>query len=540
MHPHPVPPAHLTATDLVVDRGGRTVLDHVTLTVAAGTRLAVVGENGRGKTSLLLALAGVLEPTAGTVRRTGRLGVVHQELPADEGIVVGHLVAAATTEAHAALAALDDAAAAWAGGTGDGAAYATALERAGAVEAWDADRRVDEALAALDACTDRDRPLATLSVGQRHRVRLACLLGAEHDLLMLDEPTNHLDAAGLRFLTERLQARRGGVALVSHDRALLRDVATDVLDLDPSSDGRPRTYGGGYDTWREGLRREREAWVQRHADQVAEHARLRVAVEEAQARLSTGWRPPKGAPKHGRQTHAPGVVRAVQRRRSSLEAHRVTVPEPPLSLRVPALPRRAGTTLLSVVAAALVPRLTTPTTLAVASGDRLVVTGPNGAGKSTLLALLAARLDPTEGLVRHAPGVRVALVEQESAALHREATAADLFDRHVAALVTAGRLRADQAVPLAALGLLDRHHRAMPVGRLSEGQRRRLELALRLAERPHVLLLDEPTNHLSPTLVDELTEALDATAAAVVVATHDRQLLRDVAGWDAVALAPTS
>ena len=84
-------------------------------------------------------------------------------------------------------------------------------------------------------------------MGQRYRVRLACVLGARPDLLLLDEPTNHLDAVSLAFLTERLREHTGGLAIVSHDRALLRDVAGEFLDLDPSSDGRPRLYHGGYD-----------------------------------------------------------------------------------------------------------------------------------------------------------------------------------------------------------------------------------------------------------------------------------------------------
>jgi macrolide transport system ATP-binding/permease protein len=523
--------AHLGATDVVVTRGGRTVLDHVTLTVSRGTRLAVVGENGRGKTTLLHVLAGAIEPDAGDVRRSGRLGVAEQELAATDGETVGDLVDAAVAESRAAVAAFDATTTALAeGAPGADERYAAALERVEAIDAWDTDRRIDRALAALDACADRERVLATLSVGQRYRVRLACLLGAPHDLLLLDEPTNHLDADGLRFLTDRVRDHAGGVVVVSHDRALLRDVATEVLDLDPTRDGRPRRYGGGYDGWSEGRLRERETWEQEHEAQLAERGRLQQAAADAQARLSTGWRPDKGTGRHARQSRAPGVVQAVHRREAALEAHRVTVPEPPLRLRVPDLPTRPGVTLLRTDEVALDHRLPEPVTLGVGSGDRMVVVGPNGAGKSTLLALLAGRLDPTTGSVHRARTARLALVAQESAELERAAPAADLFDAHAA------RLGLD--VSLRSLGLLDATARRTPVGRLSEGQRRRLELALGLAERPHVLLLDEPTNHLSPTLVDELTEALRATAAAVVVATHDRQLLRDLDDWQRLELGP--
>ena len=454
---HHVRTAHLSATDVVVARGGRTVLDGVGLTVSAGSRLAVVGENGRGKTTLLHVLAGILAPDSGEVRRAGRIGVAEQELPVADGATVGDLVADALAPATAALAALDDAALGLVDDApGADAAYAAALEAAEALDAWDADRRVDRALAALDACADRDRPLATLSVGQRYRVRLACLLGAEHDLLLLDEPTNHLDTDGLRFLTERILAHRGGVVLVSHDRALLRDVADDVLDLDPTRDGRPRTHGGGYEGWREGRRREREAWVQEHAVQVAERSRLEQAAAEARDRLVTGWRPDKGTGRHQRQSRAPGVVQAVHRQQAALEAHRVSVPEPPLQLAVPALPRRPGSTWSARTTSSSPRGWLTPVSLAVGSGSRLLVSGANGVGKSTLLGLLGGDLEPTAGEVRRAHGLRVALVGQESAALDRRGTATQLFERHVGRLVAGGRVAGHEEVSLRSLGLLDR------------------------------------------------------------------------------------
>src|SRR5699024_9184500 len=176
-----------------------------------------------------------------------------------------------------------------------------ALDRCTQLDAWDAQRRVDIALESLGAVTDRSRPLAHLSVGQRYRVRLACVLGAQPELLVLDEPTNHLDAAGLDFLTATLSARSGGLLLVSHDAALLADTAHEFLDLDPTSDGRPRLHGGGWDGWRTGRARDREAWQAAYDDQQAQHRRLQEAVDQARGRLSTGWRPDKGTHKHQRQ-----------------------------------------------------------------------------------------------------------------------------------------------------------------------------------------------------------------------------------------------
>ncbi|MBB1246143.1 ABC-F family ATP-binding cassette domain-containing protein [Streptomyces durbertensis] len=511
----------------------------VSVTVSARTRLAVVGENGRGKTTLLHLLAGLLTPDEGTVRRAGTLGLARQELAARDGETVGTLTSEALAPSLAALAALEEATRAMADGDrAAGDRYAAALDAATRLDAWDAERRVDVALEALGACPERDRPLAALSVGQRYRVRLACLLGARHDVLLLDEPTNHLDAAGLDFLTRGLREHHGGLAVVSHDRALLRDVADRFLDLDPSRDGRPRLYAGGYDAWQAARRRERERWEQDHEQQRQEHRRLRDAVSRARDRLSTGWRPEKGTGKHQRQSRAPGVVQALKRQQEALEAHRIDVPQPPPAFHWPDPGVRPGAPLLRAHGLTVAGRLADAVDLTVDGGDRLLVTGPNGAGKSTLLAALAGALQPTGGEVRTAKGARVVRVTQETAEWEPGLTAHEVHRRHVGRLVARGVLRDADAVPLGALGLLDGDGAHTPVDRMSEGRRRRLDLALALAVRPGALLLDEPTNHLSSVLVDALTEAIRRTSAAVVVATHDRQLLRDLADWPRLELDP--
>jgi macrolide transport system ATP-binding/permease protein len=544
--------AHLRAENLSVTLGGRRVLDGVSVTVSMRSRLAIVGENGRGKTTLLHVLAGLVTPDAGTVHRTGTIGLAEQALPvacgrpgesvgpvryipahptgegeadgephpiARSNATVGDLVGAALQPARDALSALDQASddlVAGAGGADD--RYAEALEAATRLDAWDADRRIDIALDALGACTDRERELVTLSVGQRYRVRLACLLGAHHDLLLLDEPTNHLDAGGLAFLTERLRSHPGGLALVSHDRALLRDVAEEFLDLDPSVDGTARVYAGGYDGWQAGRRRDRERWAQDFDEQQAEHRRLVTAADQARDRLSTGWRPDKGTGRHQRQSRAPGVVQALNRAREALDAHRITAPQPPPSLRWPDLVTRPGAALIRVERARVAGRMPHPVTVDLNGGDRLLITGPNGAGKSTLLALLAGRLQPTEGRVHQVPGTRVALVAQE-------------VPEWPPGVVAAGLLEAGS------LGLLDGEALRTPARSLSQGQQRRLDLAISLTRHPDLLVFDEPTNHLSAALVDELTTALRTTPAAVVVATHDRQLLSDLAGWPRLDLS---
>ncbi|MEU0724468.1 ABC-F family ATP-binding cassette domain-containing protein [Streptomyces sp. NPDC006140] len=528
--------AQLTCAGIRVARGGRTVLRDVDMKVSPGSRWGVVGENGRGKSTLLHVLAGLLDPDAGTVHRVGTLALAEQEMPAEDARTVGDFIDAYLADARAALRDLDTAAEALAADRpGAGQAYADALETAQALDAWDADRRVDAALDGLGAVSDRTRPLATLSTGQRYRVRLACLLGTEYDFLLLDEPTNHLDLAGLEYLTARLRAHPGGVVVVSHDRALLADVATTILDLDPTRDGRPAVHGGGYAGYREGREAELVRWEEEYERQRTEHVRLQQALSEAQNRLTTGWRPGKGTGKHQRATRAGALVRSVHRRQDDLDRHQVTAPVPPQRLSLPGLPARPGVVLLRAEEVTVDGRLHHAASLSVTSGDRLAVTGPNGAGKSTLLSVLAGLLTPGTGRVHRARGVRLRLLGQESPrATHQRAR--DVYEAHLARLVTAGVLAEGEVVGLGSLGLLTSRDADKPVAELSTGQQRRLDLALTVASRPHVLLLDEPTNHLSIALVDELTEALHTTDAAVVLATHDRRLQRDVSAWPRLTL----
>lgn len=528
--------AQLIASDVSVMRGTTRVLNHVDLTVTASSRIAVVGENGRGKSTLLHVLDGTLIPDAGTVYRTGTLAVAVQEMSAEDDRTVGQTIAEAISEPLAALASLDEAARALsAGGAGTDERYAAALEHAEGLDAWDAERRGRRALNALDAETDPTRLLGDLSVGQRYRVRLACLLGADDDLLLLDEPTNRLDRSGLEFLSSQLRARAGGVVVVTHDRALLSDVAETIVDLDPTPDGRARVYGNGYAGYREGRMAERERWEQEYDRQRAEQARLQDSLTFAQNRLVSGWRPEKGTNKHGRATRAGGLVQSVHRRQEQLEAHAVTVPEPPLHFRFPDLPTRTGAALLSAERVSVAGRFAQEVSFSLSHRGRLVVTGLNGAGKSTLLAVLAGELRPDTGSVRMPQSVRLGFLRQETALpLHRRAS--EVYAEHADALEVAGTLNASEAIGLSQLGLLRARESSKRIGVLSMGQQRRLDLALVLAAKPHVLLLDEPTNHLSIALVDELTDALRATQAAVVISTHDRQLLRDVDDWPPLSL----
>ncbi|MBL0885101.1 ATP-binding cassette domain-containing protein [Myceligenerans indicum] len=568
---------HLVADELAFSYPGRAVLRGVSVSVNTGTRLGVVGENGSGKSTFLHLLAGRLDPSGGEVRRDGTVALVEQELHATPGQTVGDLVAGTLDGLRTAAAELEAAAAAFDHETGDLAELQRTLARAEHLAAWDADRRVDVALTRLGAPREPGRPLDELSVGERYRVRLACRLAERADLLLLDEPTNHLDTGAIEFLTGELVAWRGGLAVVTHDRELLDDVATAILDLDPSWDGRPVLYGQpGYLSYRFAKNQTLHRWRQRYRAERKRAAHLAEVLDSSYEGLSDEWRPPKGSQTHRRATRARIHVKAADRLAQKLEAEAVEVPVPPPALAFPDLPAMspgwdAAEPLVEVRSPLVVAGggdrsrsdgdgtgdgrgddagggnsvpsvlLDLPgTRVAVPPSGRLLVTGPNGAGKSTLLRVLAGGAGLARGSRVSRDGVRIGVVGQESLALTPQAARRTGFETaadEALELLAAGALDPDHVVAVASLGLLSEEDLDRPLGELSVGQRRRFELARALLHVPHLLLLDEPTNHLSIDLVDELTRALTITPAAVVVATHDRRMREELADWPELPLA---
>ncbi|RKN08670.1 ABC-F family ATP-binding cassette domain-containing protein [Streptomyces radicis] len=530
-----MPQPALLAHDLVRTLGARRVLDGVSLTVAPGRRVGLVGENGVGKSTLLTILAGHDEPDHGTVTRPPDLGFLHQEMPYDAGATLADVLDDALREARDDLAELDRLTETLAT-TPEGApghaealdAYGRRLERAAAREAWDADRRAGLVLDGLGlGGVAHDRALGSLSGGQRGRLALAALLVRRPTALLLDEPTNHLDDAATAFLEDQLRALPGALVAASHDRAFLDAVCTDIVDLDPALEG-PVRHGGSYTAYQAHRRAERARWEERHAAWLDEIAALRERAAVTAHRVAPD-RGPRDNEKMG-YGHAGGRVqkqisrrvRNAARRLADLERDPVPAPPPPLRFRPPALtaggdPAADGEPpVLVALRGVAVPGRLAIERLEVTATDRLLVTGANGAGKTTLLGVLAGTV-AVNGEVTRRPGTTVGLLPQDTVFPRADRDARAIY----AAAVGAERA---EALPLDALGLLGPRDLDTPVGRLSVGQRRRLALALLVADPPHLLLLDEPTNHLSPRLADELEEALGTGPGAVVVATHDRWL----------------
>ncbi|MFH8990576.1 ABC-F family ATP-binding cassette domain-containing protein [Streptomyces sp. NPDC017940] len=527
-------PSQLTLTDVTKRYGDHTVLEGVRLTVRPGEKAGVIGDNGSGKSTLLRLMAGQERPDGGTVTvvAPGGTGHLAQTLDLADSARVGDAVDLALAELrdlerriHTAGAALDGA---------DPAAYdayAALVARFEARGGYGADRRVDVALRHLGERTglDRARRLGTLSGGQRSRLALAATLASAPELLLLDEPTNDLDDEAVAWLEERLRAHRGTVVAVTHDRTFLDRVTDTVVEVDHVA-RTVRRYGDGYAGYLTARAAARARQEREHEEWRAEVARQSRLAESHIGRLGAIPRKmPRGFSGAGafrarsRAHGAQSRIRGARERLLRLMENPAPAPPEPLrfaaSIRVTAETAPAGADGRAdgavdravEVAGLRVPGRVALDSLSVPAGGRLLVTGPNGAGKSTLLRVLAGEL-AAEGLVRRP--ARVGMLRQAVATLSGAEAARPL-------LAAFGEHRAEE---LLALGLFRAQDLRRPVGALSAGQRRRLELA-RLVTRPHdLLLLDEPTNHLSPGLVEDLEAALAGYTGTLIVVTHDRRL----------------
>ena len=532
-------PSVLRADGLSHSYGDRAVITDLSLTVTAGQRIGLLGENGSGKSTLLRLLAGVEPVERGVVTRPARTALLAQEVSVDPDAPLVEIVERAITALRALEQQLQSAADALGAAGSDprareaaDARYARALQEAEGAELWTLDARRDELLDGLGVgALALDRPVASVSGGQRSRVALAALLLARPDALLLDEPTNHLDDSAVDFLTGVLRRWRGSVIFASHDRAFLDEVATGLLDIDPSpgaagSTGATR-YGGSYTEYLAAKTAERSRWEARFAAEELELVRLEESVAVGARSIDRHVGPrdndkfAAGFKDGTLQRQVSRRIRNSQGRLDELVENRVD--EPPAALRFAGIPRGSQVLdgdepLVTARDVRIAGRLRLDR-LTIAPDARLLVTGANGAGKSTLLALLAGRLAPTDGTLRRRKGLRVSLLEQDVRWPDPSLPPRALYEKAV------GESRAE-SLPLGDLGLLAARDLDQPVGSLSIGQQRRTALALIIARPPHVFLLDEPTNHLSLLLATELEEALGSYPGAVVIASHDRWLRR--------------
>lgn len=508
---------------VAVTPDGRLLFENLNLSIGT-ERIGLVGRNGAGKSTLLALIAGARAPSAGTVARTGSVGLLDQ-VPDLSG--------------SARLVDLLGVGAAWdrlsriERGEGD----AADLNEAD----WTLPTRLEQALAEVGLTEIApEQPLAALSGGEATRAGLARLLIAAPDVLLLDEPTNNLDAEARDMVGRLLSRWRGGAVVVSHDRALLRGMDR-IVEL--SSLG-ARSYGGGYDLYVERKALEAEA-AQRDLDHAAREVRrvareAQVARERKDRRDSAGRRfadrggTPKillGAMAERAENSGAKAGKLADKLAAQAEAARASAEARverarALGFELPSsgLPEGRMVLALDDVSFAWPGREPVIEGLSFRLGgpERLAVSGPNGAGKTTLIRLVTRDLAPTRGTV--SLGVPVALLDQRAAVLRDQETILENFRR----LNPAASLNDAHA---ALARFLFRNTAAHQMcGTLSGGERLRAALACVLcgATPPQLLVLDEPTNHLDLASIEAIETALAAYDGALLVVSHDQDFLKAI------------
>jgi ABC transport system ATP-binding/permease protein len=461
-----------TVTAHVPGDASRVLLDRISLGVESGDRIGVVGLNGGGKTTLLDVLAGDRAPDAGRVSRVGGLRMGHlaqgDDLPA--GARVRDVVLAGYAAEHE----------------------------------WAADPQVRDVLDGLGV-HDLERTVDGLSGGEKRRVGLARALLGDLDLVVLDEPTNHLDVEGIGWLAEHLVARRCAVVVVTHDRWFLDAVCTRTWEV---AGGRVEGYLGGYADWvfaraerarqadaaearRQNLARKELAWLRRGPP--ARTSKPRFRIEAAEALIADVPPPRDNVELLGFATNRLG--------RTVLELEDATVAV-------------GGRLLLDRVTWRLGP------------GDRIAIVGVNGSGKTTLLHALTGARPLDGGRVVRGATVQLAELSQELVDLPGDMRVLEATEA-VAKYVRLGKLELTASSVLERLGF-PAARQWTPVGQLSGGERRRLQLTRLLMAEPNVLMLDEPTNDLDVDTLARLEDLLDGWPGTLVVVSHDRYLVERV------------
>lgn len=536
--------ATLVAKNLAGGFAHRTLFEGLDLTVAPGDVIGVVGANGAGKSTLLRILAADLDPLDGTVSIApadafvGWLPQEHQRIPGET--VAGYI--ARRTGCTAATLAMDRAAEFLADPGLESAhadpaeVYSAALDHWLATGAADLDERMPAVLADLelnfDAVQQNVTQMTELSGGQAARVGLAALMLSRFDVVLLDEPTNDLDLDGLARLEGFVGDLRGGVVLVSHDREFLARSVTRVLELDLAQNT-TTVFGGGYDSYldeREVNRRHRREAYEEFADKKADLvARARTQREWSSQGVRNAMRKAPDNDKIRRRAATESSEKQAQkvRQMESRIARLEEVDEPrkewALQFSIGAAPRSSS--VVATLDEAVVRQgefVLGPVSLQVDAGERIGITGPNGAGKSTLLRLLLGRQEPDAGRASLGANVAIGEIDQARAAFAGSSRLIDRFEQCVPAWTTA-----DVRTLLAKFGLRADHvERA--VDDLSPGERTRAGLALLQARGTNVLVLDEPTNHLDLMAIEQLEQALETYAGALLLVTHDRRMLQNV------------
>jgi ATPase subunit of ABC transporter with duplicated ATPase domains len=523
-----MPSIHLKSLALATPNG-RDLLAHLDLSFGT-ERTGIVGRNGTGKTTLLRAIAGEVAPKAGSITIEGRIGLLRQAVQSDNASVAQALGAAQELMRLARIEA--------------GAGTAADFEAAD----WTLPSRIAEALAQVGLPPlDHYRRVDTLSGGQRTRLSLAALLVDRPDFLLLDEPTNNLDASGRMAVVELLRMWKGGALVVSHDRALLREMDR-ILEITTVG---TTLYGGNWDTYEErqaldlaaaahdlALAERELAEITRRTQERTERkarsdSRGRAkAVRGDMPRIVAGGRKRAAENTTGMQSRL--AERQHEQANSGLADARARIEIlRPLTVTLESAhlpPGRAVLAMDNVSGGPGMISVIRSLSLTITGPERLALTGPNGSGKTTLLRLATGRLPSAAGTVRITP--RHALLDQHVTLLDPALTVRENY-------LQLNPADGENACRAALARFMFRAEAALqPVGALSGGEMLRAGLAATIgsSQPPQLLILDEPTNHLDIHAIAAVEAGLRAYDGALLVVSHDRTFLEAIGITREVAL----
>ncbi|MGH8182669.1 MAG: ATP-binding cassette domain-containing protein, partial [Rhodanobacteraceae bacterium] len=483
--------------------GGPLLLEHVDLSVEANERVCIVGRNGEGKSTLMKLISGELRADDGEVRVQNGIIIARmpQEVPQDTAGSVFDVVAEGLGDLGHLLARYHHLLA-----SGDFDALGDVQTKIEAQHGWDLDRRVDEVLARLELPGDID--FSALSGGMKRRVLLAQALVRKPDVLLLDEPTNHLDIDAIGWLEAFLKQFPGSIIFVTHDRSLVRALATRIVEIDR---GALTDWPGDYDNY---LRRREERL---HAESQA-NALFDKKLAQEEVWIRQGIK--------ARRTRNEGRVRALQALRKERAARRNLTGNAKMTL---GHMRASGKKVIDLKhvthgfgGRVLIDDLSTT----VMRGDRIGIIGPNGAGKSTLLKIMLGELVPQRGTVDLGTSTQIAYFDQHRLQLDNSLNAID----NVAGGLEYVELNVQRKHIIGYLQdfLFSPERARAPITRLSGGERNRLLLAKLVAQPSNLLVMDEPTNDLDVETLELLEELLTEYKGTLLLVSHDRAFLDNV------------
>ena len=494
-------------SDVHIAFGAKPLLDGADVAIERGERVALVGRNGEGKSTLLKLVAGTLKPDGGEIVREANLAVaaLAQAVPADFEGTVYSAVASGLAETGKLLADYHDALAELSAGKDVTARLGRLQDRVDAADGWSLATRVEATLTKLSLEPDTD--VATLSGGMKRRVLLARALVARPDILLLDEPTNHLDIGAVAELEETIRGLDCAVLFVTHDRTFLDRIATRIVEIDR---GRISVWPGDY-------ARYRELKAEALAAEAASFAEFDKTLAREEVWIRQGIK--------ARRTRNEGRVRALEALRERRKARRDVVGQARLTVNAA---ERSGKRVLEsdgIGFSADGREIVAPIDVTLMRGDRLGIIGPNGCGKSTLVKLLLGELEPTAGSVHHGTKLEIAYLDQYRDVLDPKLSAADN--------VSGGRDTVDLAdgerhiMSYLQDFLFEPARARAPITALSGGELGRLTLARLFATPSNVLVLDEPSNDLDVETLELLEHMLAEYPGTVVMISHDRALLEN-------------